>query len=141
MLDSVILSPQLCDSDTKSKQLTINSFVLLIALSTHALFEGIALGLTKDLSASLNIMIALAIHKTAASASLGIAITKTVKVSELKKGMVLINIFAIATPLGIVLGLLLNGSNPMMEIVLSSFAGGTFIYIAASEVIVNEFNS
>ena len=56
--------------------LNLQSFVLLIALSTHAIFEGIALGLTKELAASMNIMFALVIHKTAASMSLGISITK-----------------------------------------------------------------
>jgi zinc transporter ZupT len=48
--------------------------------------------------------------------------------------------FALATPIGIALGLLLQDANEMVEIIFSSFAGGTFIYIAASEVIVEEFS-
>jgi zinc transporter ZupT len=38
------------------------------------------------------------------------------------------------------IGLILKNSNEMIEIIFSSFAGGTFIYIAASEVIVEEFS-
>ena len=56
--------------------LNLQSFVLLFALSTHALFEGVALGLTEDLASTVNIMLALVIHKSAASMSLGISIFK-----------------------------------------------------------------
>ena len=54
--------------------------------------------------------------------------------------MILIFVFAFATPFGIALGMLLQNANNMVEIIFSSFAGGTFIYIAASEVIVEEFS-
>jgi solute carrier family 39 (zinc transporter), member 1/2/3 len=118
----------------------LSSFVLLIALSTHALFEGIALGLTKDLAPSLNIILALCIHKTAASMSLGISISKNFTEDDIRKGLTLLLTFALATPIGIALGLLLADTNEMIEIVFSSFAAGTFIYIAASEVIVEEFS-
>lgn len=114
--------------------------MLLIALSTHALFEGIALGLTKELAASMNIMLALMIHKTAASMSLGISISKNFKEEDIRRGIILLLAFALATPVGIATGLLLKDTNEMVEIVFSSFAGGTFIYIAASEVIVEEFS-
>ena len=114
--------------------------MLLIALSTHAIFEGIALGLTKDLAASINIMLALMIHKTAASMSLGISISKNFADEDRSKGIMLLLSFAFATPIGIASGLLLADTNDMIEIIFSSFAGGTFIYIAASEVIVEEFS-
>jgi len=120
--------------------LNLQSFVLLIALSTHAMFEGIALGLTGDLASTINIMLALVIHKSAASMSLGISIFKNFSNEDQGKGMLLLIIFALATPLGIAAGLIMLGSNEMVEVVFSSFAGGTFVYIAASEVIVEEFS-
>jgi ABC-type Mn2+/Zn2+ transport system permease subunit len=83
--------------------------VLLVALSTHAFFEGIALGLTKDLAPTLNIMLGLFIHKTAASLSLGISISKNFEKEDLSKGNLLLFSFALATPLGIAGGLLLQG--------------------------------
>ena len=112
-----------------------------MALSTHAFFEGIALGLTKELAPLFNIMLGLFIHKSAASLSLGISISKNfVDKQDLKKGNFMLFLFALATPLGIFIGVLLTkGSNEMLEITMSSFAAGTFIYIAASEVIVEEF--
>ena len=120
--------------------MNLSSFVLLIALSTHALFEGIALGLTKDLAPCVNIMLGLVIHKTAASMSLGISISKNFDEEDKRKGVTLLLSFALATPIGIALGLILQNTNEMVEVVFSSFAAGTFIYIAASEVIVEEFS-
>jgi solute carrier family 39 (zinc transporter), member 1/2/3 len=109
-------------------------------LSTHAIFEGIALGLTNDLASTINIILALVIHKSAASMSLGISIFKNFSDEDHKKGMMLLIIFALATPIGIAGGLIMLGSNEMIEVIFSSFAGGTFVYIAASEVIVEEFS-
>ena len=72
--------------------------------------------------------------------SLGISISKNFNDEDKIKGLILLASFALATPLGIALGLLLQDTNDMVEIVFSSFAAGTFIYIAASEVIVEEFS-
>ena len=120
----------------------ITSLVLLVALGTHSVFEGIALGLTQNLSAVLNIMIALIIHKMAASMSLGISIQKNLGDTPQgkKKGMILMVLFALATPIGILIGILLQETNEIVEIIFSSLAAGSFVYIAASEVIVEEFS-
>jgi len=86
----------------------LSSLVLVLALSMHAIFEGIALGLTKEFSAMVNIMLALLCHKMAASMSLGSSIAKNFVVNdEKRKGIFLLVIFALATPSGIIIGLLL----------------------------------
>ena len=115
--------------------------VLLIALTMHSIFEGIALGLTKEFSATINIMLALILHKPAAAMSLGVSLTKNfVEKDEMRKGVMLLTIFAVATPIGIMLGMALQHSSDIVEVIFNSFAGGTFLYIAASEVIVEEFS-
>lgn len=82
--------------------------VLVLALSMHAIFEGIALGLTQEFSATLNIMLALMCHKVPAAMSLGSSITKNFgEGHEKKKGIFLLIIFALATPIGITTGLVL----------------------------------
>jgi zinc transporter ZupT len=55
------------------------SVVLLVALSTHAVFEGIALGLTGDMASTINIILGLMFHKAPASMSLGISLSKNFK--------------------------------------------------------------
>ena len=52
-------------------------FILMIALSVHSIFEGLALGITLDESGVINICIAIIIHKGAAASSLGISLVKT----------------------------------------------------------------
>jgi zinc transporter ZupT len=52
-------------------------FILMIALSVHSIFEGLALGLTSDFGNVVNMTIAILVHKGAASSSLGISLVKT----------------------------------------------------------------
>ncbi len=86
----------------------LQSVVLMLALTMHAIFEGIALGLTNEFSATINIMLALLLHKPAAAMSLGVSITKNfVEKNEEKKGILLLCVFAASTPVGIMLGMAL----------------------------------
>ena len=85
----------------------LTPFVLMIALSMHSLFEGIALGLEKNVSNVINILIAISLHKWAASMSLGISLNKTFP-DDFRKILYLVMTFAFATPTGIVLGIALG---------------------------------
>ncbi len=47
-----------------------------------------------------------------------------------------------ATPVGIVMGwIVLSYATPIVSVIFSSLAGGTFLYIGSSEVVVSEFTS
>lgn len=48
-------------------------------------------------------------------------------------------LFAVFTPVGILLGMLLTEANPIIEGIFLSLSSGTFLYVSASEVIVEEF--
>ena len=74
--------------------------------------------------------------------SLGIALSKRFNndAADRRRATFLVITFALATPIGIALGLALSTTDNMIEIIFNSFAGGTFIYIAASEVVVEEFS-
>ena len=81
-------------------------------------------------------------HKPAAALSLGVSLTKNfVDKNEEKKALLLLTIFAVATPIGVMFGMALTHSSDIVEVIFNSFAGGTFIYISASEVIVEEFSA
>ena len=54
--------------------------------------------------------------------------------------MILMAIFSLATPVGVLIGMKIHGSNELVNIIFSSLAGGTFLYLSASEVIVEEFS-
>jgi solute carrier family 39 (zinc transporter), member 1/2/3 len=51
--------------------------ILMVALSVHAIFEGIALGLLPELKESFNLMISIIIHKFAEGMSISIAMQKS----------------------------------------------------------------
>ena len=111
----------------------------MIALSTHSCFEGLAAGLSQNLTSLLNIILAIAIHKGAASSSLGIALVRTFP-NDFRLVRWLIILFSAATPMGIAFGMILAKSGEIYTIIFSSLAAGTFIYIACTEVIVEEFS-
>ena len=81
-------------------------FILMIALSLHSCFEGLAAGLQMNLQAVLNIIFAVVIHKSAAASSLGISLVRTFP-NNFKLVRWLIFVFSMATPLGVALGMAL----------------------------------
>lgn len=114
-------------------------FVLMIGLGVHATFEGLSLGMSKDFSGTLLFAIAIVLHKGAAGMSLGISMGKTFPGQD-KFVIQLLVLFALFTPLGVVIGWILEKSSELTEIIFSCLAAGSFLYIACSEVIVEEFS-
>lgn len=114
-------------------------FILMIALSVHSIFEGMALGLADNEAATINMLIAIVIHKGAAGSSLGISLVKTFP-DNFRLCRQLIFTFALATPIGVAIGMIFKELGDIYEIIFSSLAAGSFLYIAASEVVVEEFS-
>ena len=128
--------------NNKLKSTSKNSFIsylLLFALGFHGLFEGISLGIQKTIKGALFLVIAISLHKWAASLTLGISFVK----SNVSKNEYIINIliFSSFTPIGIIIGMALTSfSNDYIAGIFLSISVGTFIYIACSEVVIDEFN-
>ena len=114
-------------------------FILMLALSVHSVFEGLALGMAKDMTSTLDMVIAICIHKGAAGTSLGISLVKTFP-DNFRLCRLLILIFALATPLGVGIGMAVVNAGDIYDIIFSSLAAGSFLYIACSEVIIEEFS-
>ena len=118
----------------------LSSYLLLLALGFHGLFEGISLGIQSEIKGTLFLLLAIALHKWAASLTLGISFVKS-GVTK-KQFITMILIFAFITPVGIALGMALTSlSNNTVAGIFLSISVGTFIYIACSEVIVDEFSN
>lgn len=84
-------------------------------------------------------MIAIGLHKYAEAMSLSISLQRAFK-DDFKTLFWLLFIFAFATPLGIAMGLILSKANEIITVIFTSLAGGTFLYISCSELIVEEFS-
>jgi len=122
---------------------SLRSIMLLLALSFHSVFEGIAIGLQDNSAQLISIFIAVIVHKAVMAFSLGLNIAQ----SDLSvKSFVISNIlFSIASPVGVGIGIAvadLPSSLPqdICNGLLQGIAGGTFLYITFFEVLPHELN-
>ena len=117
---------------------SITPYILLIALSVHGIFEGIALGVMNTIKECSILFTAIILHKWAAAFALGISFYKSGTETELFIKMILL--FTSFGPLGIIIGMIFSDAGNLIKGIMLSISGGTFIYVAASEVIVEEFS-
>ena len=54
-------------------------------------------------------------------------------------GSLLIILFSFITPIGILIGIVFNETSILIEVIVSSLAAGSFLYISCSEIIIEEF--
>jgi len=123
--------------DSKQPKLSNTTpYILLLALCLDGIFEGIALGLQTSLATVIFIASALIINKTVVAYSVGVSIKNSD--TDIDLFIRLILFFSLICPFGIVIGYLCC-SNLLLSGILLSFSTGTFIYVACSVVIVEEF--
>jgi zinc transporter 1/2/3 len=120
------------------KKIGITPYILLLALGFHGFFEGMALGIQGEVRDTLFLSLAIAAHKWAASLTLGISFIKAEV--QLKQLIIMIGIFGLIGPVGIAFGMILRATaNAIVEGIFLAISVGTFIYIACTEVLVEEF--
>ena len=122
----------------------LRSIMLLLALSFHSVFEGIAIGLQDTSTDLFSIFTAVMIHKALMAFSLGLNMAQS-KLST-RNFIVSSIVFNSASPLGVAIGILISGVPPSMfsdisNGVLQCVAGGTFLYITFFEVLPHELNA
>lgn len=116
--------------------------VLAIALSLHALLAGFAVGSKQAELTVFALVFALAVHKFAAAFTLGSFLLRGgVSATGMFK---VVGAFSVATPIGLALGsgfqhFLSDRAGLWVEASFDAFAAGTFIYIAALDVIHETF--
>lgn len=122
------------------KQTTwLTPYILLIAIGLHGFFEGVALGIQGTIKGSTFLLIAILAHKWAESLTLGISFVKANTPKKPFLGMGIL--FSLIGPFGIILGLILSqNTNELVEGIFLGISTGTFLYVACSEVVVEEFS-
>lgn len=118
------------------------AYSVLTALSIHSLLAGLALGAQPDLTRALIISLAILAHKSAAGFALGISLARS-KLSS-QQAWRLVALFAVATPLGGLLGTVVEASfegriGATLEATFLSIAAGTFVYVATFDILRDEF--
>ena len=139
-------SPSLSiDSDHKPKHdhTGIRSLMLVATLSIHSLLEGIAIGLQDSVGSVVAIFIAVLFHKSLMAFSMGGNLVHGKQ--NVKKIVAASIIFALASPCGIAIGLIIkttggdNSGTQLVTAILQAIATGAFLYITFFEVLVKEF--
>ena len=122
------------------KKKKLSAFILLLSLSIHGLFECLALGIQTVYKKTLFLFIALMIHIWAEAFALGILFVKA-KFSK-KFFYLIIILFSIVGPVGVGIGIVLaETAGELVEGIFLSISTGTFLYVACSEVIIEEFST
>lgn len=115
-------------------------YLLALAMGIHAAFAGLALGVVEDYGGFIGMLAAILTHKWAEAMTIGISFAKHLKDVGMKQTIILLFFFSFFTPLGIAIGIVIQSKEPSTNAIFMGLSAGTFIYIAASEIIVEEFN-
>jgi len=142
--DASVIIPPMHNQDAKNAKATpalkggFEPFIIMVALSFHAVFEGIAIGLEDQFGPTLNLCTAVIIHKWAEALTLGISLMKANASPSLL--LALITIFAASSPLGIIIGWYILQAPLIVAAIFKAIATGTFLYLAATEIAPEEFS-
>lgn len=116
------------------------SLLLFLVLSVHGFVEGLVLGLAHSLSGVLTITLAIALHKWVESALITVNLINAH--AKRRRIYLIIVLFSFVTPLGIAAGLLSDHIlDDTAQSLVNAFCVGSFVYVGASEVIVDSFTA
>ncbi|GFS23868.1 zinc transporter ZIP1-like [Elysia marginata] len=110
------------------------AYLLLIALSFHTVFDGLAVGLQDDETEVWSVFAAVTIHKSIIAFCLGMEVFQS-GLERPIQGFIWLGVFAFMSPLGIVIGIGLTSGGVdetaklLTSSVLQALAGGTFMYV------------
>ncbi|PZC75012.1 zinc transporter ZIP1 [Helicoverpa armigera] len=115
----------------------LRGLLIVLALSIHELFEGLAVGLESSTSHVWYMLGAVSAHKLVIAFCIGVELIATRTKTWLM--IVYITTFAIVSPLGIGIGLLLVGGGGataagISSVVLQGLASGTLLYVIFFEI-------
>ncbi|CAH1405540.1 unnamed protein product [Nezara viridula] len=135
-----ILSQDHVVENQTTKSWSCMNFGLLVAFTTHALLEGLVIGVQDSTNGVLLLLGAVCSHKLLVAFCLG---TELISVGRHWCSLIVpLSVFVLGSDIGIVLGLIfeVEGSPVMKAIIpyMQAIAGGTLLYIALSEIIPRE---
>ncbi|XP_011152235.2 uncharacterized protein LOC105190918 isoform X1 [Harpegnathos saltator] len=121
---------------------SVQGLLTVLALSFHAIFEGLAVGLEPSISSVVYLAAAIATHKLVISFCVGMELY--VAGASTRTTLGYLSIFSMVTPIGIAVGLALghfkNDSENLgpTPTILQGMAAGTLLYVVFFEVLARE---
>ena len=120
---------------------TLRSFLLLIALTFHSVFEGLAIGLQQESMSLYELFVAVIVHKAIMAFSLGLNLAQSKGIS-IKIFIFATLTFSIASPIGLSLGI---GLSHLQKNLARDIANGTlqvkYIFILWNEFYLSIFRT
>lgn len=115
---------------------------LVLALSAHSVFEGLALGLQEDGAKLGGLFLGVAVHETLAAVALGVSVAKaSLGMKDATKLAVTVSIMI---PLGVAVGAGIESAQTLaggvVSVVLQGFAAGTFLFVTFFEILSPELD-
>lgn len=113
---------------------------LVLALSAHSAFEGLALGLQEDGAKLGSLFLGVAVHETLAAIALGVSVAKaSLGMKDATKLGVTVSMMI---PLGMVVGMGIESvqtlAGSIVSVVLQGLAAGTFLFVTFFEILTRE---
>ncbi|XP_029172442.1 uncharacterized protein LOC114941592 isoform X1 [Nylanderia fulva] len=121
---------------------SVQGLLTVLALSFHAIFEGLAVGLEPSISSVVYLAAAIATHKLVISFCVGMELY--VAGASTRATLGYLSVFSMVTPIGIGIGLALghfkNDSETLgpTPTILQGMAAGTLLYVVFFEVLARE---
>ncbi|XP_019631410.1 PREDICTED: zinc transporter ZIP3-like [Branchiostoma belcheri] len=119
---------------------SFRSYVLLLALSVHSVFEGLAMGLQEDMGVFINLYIGVMIHECLAAFALGVnLVSANMKTPTVVK---LALLFCVMVPAGMGAGMGIQTQpgfvTAVISAILQGLAAGTFLHVTFFEILGRE---
>nr|XP_042140207.1 zinc transporter ZIP2 [Peromyscus maniculatus bairdii] len=119
----------------------LRALILLLSLSFHSVFEGLAVGLQTSVAATIQLCVAVLAHKGLVVFSVGLRLLKMGTGTRWAAFCILS--LALMSPVGLALGMTVTGgaSGPaqgLAQAVLEGVAAGTFLYVTFLEILPRE---
>ncbi|XP_070585433.1 zinc transporter ZIP2 isoform X1 [Erythrolamprus reginae] len=122
---------------------SFRAFILFLSLSFHSVFEGLAIGVQKETTDTIQLCLAVLIHKAIMSFSLSLKLVQSS--TKLQWRILYLVVFTLMSPIGISVGIgvsLSNGDGSgLAQAVLEGVSAGTFLYITFLEILPYELGS
>uniref|UniRef100_A0A0L8FVS5 Uncharacterized protein n=2 Tax=Octopus bimaculoides TaxID=37653 RepID=A0A0L8FVS5_OCTBM len=129
----------------EEKESSLRSVLLLLALSLHTIFDGLTVGLEKTVNNIWAMFTAVIIHKILIGFTLGLQMFENAQWS-VRRTIFLMLIFSLISPIGIVIGILIEDLNVesvtehFVSALLKALATGTFMYVTFFEILGREIS-
>jgi zinc transporter 1/2/3 len=117
-----------------------SALILLGALAVHSILEMMALGLADTFRDCALLTISISLHQPAESIALLVAFIK----SGLSESQIILflSIFSCMGMIGVLTGTIVNEyAAPIVDSIMLAIVAGTFVYVGATEIIPEEFES